>query len=147
MPTAAKLVSAIYMAIAGVVVMMVVLSVYPGASYEANRLVALAGIVGLLVGWRGLGTKIRFEERTATALGIRSGVSAYLWVVFVLGLNEMLEGMLRNRYFEPIDAILTVPAEMLEYIRLSIHPMIIGSVLVLSAIGGIIAKRTGNRWS
>ncbi len=147
MPTAAKLVSAIYMAIASVVVIMVVVSVYPDIEREQNRMAITAGIVGLLVGWRGLGKRIKFEERTAVSLGIRSGGSAYLWVLFLFGLNEMIQGILRNRYFEPIDAVLTIPAEMMEIGQLSLRLPIVAAILVLSAVGGIIAKRTGNRWS
>lgn len=147
MPTAAKLVSAIYMALAGVLVIMVVISVYPGLEREANGMAITAGIVGLLVGWHGLGSRVGLEESSAAGLGLRSGITAFLWVLFLFAANHMIQGMLGHAYYQPMSAVLQIPMRMIEYGRAALDLRILGAIVVLSAIGGVVAKRTVNKWS
>ncbi len=147
MPTAAKLVSAIYMALASVAVIMIVVGIYPSLEREENRMALTAAVVGMLVGWRSLGARIAFEKRSAMNLGIRAGFSAFVWVLFVFALDAMIAGMFRHLYYEPIDAVLQIPAKMLSYSRAAMDIKIVGAMVVLSALGGVIAKRTGERWS
>ncbi len=147
MPTAAKLVSAIYMALAGVLVIMVVVNVYPSLEREANGMAITAAIVGMLVGWRGLGSQARFQDRSAAGLGLRSGVTAVLWMLFLFAVNHMIQGMLHHAYYQPMSALLQIPARMMEYGRVALDWRIAATIVILAAIGGVIAKRTGEKWS
>ncbi len=59
MPTAAKLVALILMAIGGVIVVMLTINTYPDAARRSVGMTGAAVIIGLFVGWRGLGQKSR----------------------------------------------------------------------------------------
>jgi len=146
MPTAAKLVSAIYMAFAGLFVVMVAADTYPSLHYQENRMAIAVIVINLFIGWFGLGRRVAEQPEAAVSLGVRAGVTAYIFAIFVFALDYMISGMLKHLYYEPIDAVMQLPARMMLYGRASLTPGIVVSILALSGFGGVLARRISARW-
>lgn len=147
MPTAAKLVASIFLAISGAIVIMVAVNVYPDIARRGNSMLAAAVVLGLFNGWLGLGKKVAIDEAPAIFIGLKSGVAYFLWVLFFFGLEGMIAGIVQHAYYQPMQALLQIPARMLQYGRMAMDIQILGTMLVLAVIAGIIVKGADKRWS
>lgn len=147
MPTAAKLVASILLAIFGAIVIIVAVNVYPDIAKRGNSMMAAAVVLGLLNGWMGLGRAVEHENMSGLFAGLKSGVTFFLWVLFFFGLEAMIAGILQHAYYQPMTALLQIPAHMLHYGKMAMDIQILGTMLVLSMIAGVIAKGASNKWS
>ena len=146
MPTAARLVSSILLALSAAIVVMVSIEVYPTIENRMNSLLAGAAIVGLLNGWFGLGRSIASEDSSAVMEGVKAGLTVFLWVLLVYGIENMIQGMLVHAYFQPMTALLQIPSRMIQYGKMAMNVPIGGSILVLSVFVGVMAKRASVKW-
>lgn len=146
MPTAARLVAGIALAIFSVIVIMVAISVYPDMERRGNAMMLTAAFVGFIVGWRILGIIIKTDEGAGYTSGIRSGFTAFLWLIGLFALDGMIAGMLSNAYFEPMTAVLQIPLGMIIYGKMAINAKILAAMLILSLIAGKMAKNANARW-
>ncbi len=94
MPTAAKLVASILLAISGVIVVIVSINVYPDAARRSVGMTSTAVIMGLFVGWRGLGRRISEEEGSGITSGLKAGIAMFVWVLFLYALDDMIAGIM-----------------------------------------------------
>jgi len=147
MPTAAKLVAAIFLAISGVIVVTVVVSVYPDAARRSAGMTSAAVLMGIIIGWRGLGRQIADDEGSGVVSGLRSGIAMFVWVVFLFGLGDMITGIMDNAYYQPMTALLVIPAGMIKYGQMALNVPILGTMLVLAAVAGKMTKAANERWS
>lgn len=148
MPTAAKLFAAIFLAVSGVWIIDEALLIYPEIDWRYGPMISTGAVVGFLIGWFGLGTKMKDDKsRFGIALGIRTGVSAFIWVILLFALNHVFEGMTRHVYSQPMSAILQVPNRMIEYGLAGLIPSIVILVLGLSIAAGISTKFVSHKWS
>lgn len=147
MPTAAKLVASILLVISGFIVVTVVVNVYPDAARRSVGLTSAAAVIGVFVGWRGLGRKISEDEGSGMLSGLKAGVSMFVWVIFLYALNDMIEGIMDNAYYQPMTALLVIPAGMIKYGQMALNVPIMGTMVVLAAIVGKMTKVADSRWS
>ncbi len=147
MPTAAKLVASIMLAISGFIVVIVVVNVYPDTARRSVGLMSAAVIMGLFIGWRGLGKKISESEGSGIASGLRAGISMFVWVIFLYALEDMIAGIKDNLYYQPMTALLVIPAGMIKYGQMALNVPIMGTMVVLAAIAGKVTKTADTRWS
>ena len=147
MPTAAKLVASILLAISGAIVVMVAVNVYPDIARRGTGMMVTAAILGIFNGWLGLGKKVPQDESPAIFSGLKSGVTFFLWVLFFFALDGMIAGIMAHAYYQPMTAVLQIPARMLQYGRMAMDIQILGTMLVLSAVVGVITKNASRRWS
>ncbi len=147
MPTAAKLVAAIFLAISGVIVVTVVVNVYPDAARRSVGMTSAAVLMGIIIGWRGLGRQIADDEGSGVVSGLRSGIAMFVWVVFLFGLGDMIIGIMDNAYYQPMTALLVIPAGMIKYGQMALNVPILGTMLVLAAVAGKMTKAANERWS
>ncbi len=147
MPTAAKLVASILLAISGIIVVIVVVNVYPDAARRSVGLTSAAVFVGLITGWRGLGKRISEDEGSGMATGLKAGITIFIWVIFLYALENMIAGIKDNLYYQPMTALLVIPAGMIKYAQMALNVPMIGTMVVLSAIVGKMTKTADNRWS
>lgn len=147
MPTAARLIAAIFMAIAGVIVIIVVVNEFPDAQYDQFPMAATAAIVGFGVGWLGLGRRINAPDVKATALGLRAGITMFIWVLFFFGLWRMIEGILKQEFYQPLSAVLTLFGRMVYLGKIAVTnlPVVI-TMIVLAWIAGIVTKNAWLKW-
>lgn len=147
MPTAAKLVASIMLAISGLIVVIVVVNVYPDTARRAVGLTSAAVIIGVFVGWRGLGRRISEDEGSGIMSGLKSGIAMFIWVIFLYGLSDMIGGIQDNAYYQPMTALLVIPAGMIKYGQMALNVPIMGTMVVLAAIVGKMTKTADKRWS
>jgi|LGVF01.2.fsa_nt_gb hypothetical protein len=147
MPTAAKLVAAILLAISGVIVVIVTVNVYPDAARQSVGMTTTAVLMGIFVGWRGLGRRISEEEGSGIMSGLKAGIAMFIWVIFLYGLGDMIKGIMDNAYYQPMTALLVIPAGMIKYGQLALNVPIAGTMVVLAAIVGKMTKTADERWS
>jgi len=147
MPTAAKLVASIMLAISGFIVVIVVVNVYPDAARRSVGLTSAAVITGLFVGWRGLGRRISDDEGSGVTSGLKAGVAMFIWVIFLYALENMIAGIKDNLYYQPMTALLVIPAGMIRYGQMAMNVPLIGTMVVLAAISGKMTKTADTRWS
>ena len=147
MPTAAKLVASIMLAISGFIVVIVVVNVYPDAARRSVGLTSAAVFMGLFTGWRGLGKRISEDEGSGIVSGLRSGISMFVWVIFLYALEDMIAGIKDNLYYQPMTALLVIPAGMIKYGQMALNVPIMGTMLVLATIAGKMTKTADTRWS
>ena len=147
MPTAAKLVAGIVMAVFAMIVIMVAISVYPDLERRGSGMMMTAAGVGLVVGWRGLGKIVTTDSGSGFTSGIRSGISAFLWVLGLFALDGMISGIMSHSYYEPLAAVLQIPLRMIVYGKMAMDLKILGTMVVLAAVAGKMAKTVSLRWS
>lgn len=147
MPTAARLVSAILLALSAAIVVMIAIEVYPTIGRRMNSLLAGAVAVGLFNGWFGIGRTIAMNEGSPVLAGLTAGVSVFFWVLLVYGIEGMIQGILAHAYYQPMTALLQIPARMIQFGKMAMNVPIGGSMVVLSAFVGVMAKRTSRKWS
>lgn len=146
MPTAAKLVASILLAISGLIVVTVVVNVYPDIARRSVGLSSAAVVIGIFVGWRGLGRKVS-DDTSGFASGIKAGISMFIWVIFLYALEDMIAGIMDHAYYQPMTAILVIPAKMIVYAKMALNVPIMGTMVVLAVIVGLITKNADKRWS
>lgn len=147
MPTAAKLFAATFMALGCAGLIYVVVDVYPLIAFRFMPMQITAAIVGALVGWRGLGVQMKSDEtRNGVMLGIRAGFSAYVWTMVLFALNHMKEGIERQAYYQPLEALLQIPLRMMEFGYNGFALPIIIPAFILSMLAGIWTKQVSRRW-
>jgi hypothetical protein len=146
MPTAARLVSAICLAIVAYIISEMVKPLMP-ESTNFGYFVPVNIVLGLGVGWFVMGKRV---GRGITA-GINNGLTGVfvlmLWGLGVQSINEMVRLAMRNRYDGPFEAIVAVFQIGASWAR-DIATVDMGIALVVSAvIVGLIAESAGKRWS
>ncbi len=147
MPTAAKLVASIMLAISGFIVVIVVVNVYPDAARRSVGLTTTAVLAGLIIGWRSLGKRISEDEGSGMNSGLKAGVLMFVWVIFLYALENMIGGIKDNLYYQPMTALLVIPAGMIKYGQMALNVPLIGTMVVLAAISGKVTKTADSRWS
>lgn len=147
MPTAAKLVASILLALSGIIVVIVTINVYPDAARRSVGMTSAAVAIGIFVGWRGLGRRISDEEGSGIASGLKSGISMFIWVLFLFALSDMIEGIMDHAYYQPMTALLVLPAGIIKYGKMAMNVPIMGTMVVLAAVVGKMTKSADNRWN
>lgn len=145
MPTAAKLVASILLAISGLIVVAVAVNVYPDIARRSVGLSSAVVIIGIFVGWRGLGKNV-VDDSSGIASGFKAGVSVFVWVIFLYALEDMIAGIMDHAYYQPMTALLVIPAKMIVYGKMAMNAPIMGTMLVLAVLVGMITKYADKRW-
>lgn len=148
MPTAARLISAIFLAALAWVVTGWVLEAMlvddPDRNFGPVREVA-AG-VSALVGWVFLGARVGNPYSQSVGIGLTGVAAAIFWTLAVISISEMLGLALDRRYDGPMEALMGACQIGIEYGAELISPMI-GVALVAGGIfGGVLAEFTSRRW-
>ena len=102
---------------------------------------------GLIVGWRGLGKRISEDEGSGMMSGLKSGVAMFIWVIFLYALENMIAGIQDNLYYQPMTALLVIPAGMIGFGQMALNGPLIGTMVVLAAISGKVTKTADTRWN
>lgn len=104
MPTAAKLISAIILAVVGWMCAEMVKPLMPEGS-DLTYLSPTCAVAGLFVGWFYLGPR---ADRGLGTAGANAGTTLFVQVfvtLFTFSFSEMINNSLRKRYDGPIEAL------------------------------------------
>ena len=145
MPTAAKLMAAVCLAVLAYVVGQMVKPLMP-ESTDFGYFDYVNVALGLLVGWFVMGRRAGKGTTAAINNGLTGTFVLMLWGVGVQAANEMVRLAMRNRYdgaFEAITATFQIAAEY----ALMIATVPIGVTLLVGAVvSGLLTESASNRW-
>ena len=155
LPTAARLVASICLAIAGIVIYFVLVAQYPDdptdGAFRLERhqrgFLGLFAAVGIFVGWRGLGTKASGHAGSGFTLGIQAAIAVVLWSVLALVIRYGSVKMMKNAYgSNTVGAILDMFNQGLFYLSFMLDPFVLGCTAAAGAISGMITVSAGKTW-
>lgn len=133
MPTAGRLSGAVIFALLGWYFATVSVPFFP-ESRPPDWWMSTCTIVGLLLGWRLVGTRAGHGYNPAFGIGLTAGAALGAWLLFILSVVQMIKNSMRLRYDGPMEAVVDTFNLMLEF---AIQFQSVQLVLTL-LIGGVL---------
>ncbi|WP_298674719.1 TrgA family protein [uncultured Lentibacter sp.] len=148
MPTAARLLSAIYLAAVAYFVSQMVMAAMLAQEPALNfgRFLEINLAICAFLGWFMLGSRIGNPYSVATGLGLTAIAAAVFWCLFAHASIEMLRRALDSRYDGLMEALLGALEFGLNYGAELLRPQIILILLVAGIFGGLFAEFASRRW-
>jgi len=133
MPTAGKLVAAVMFAGLGALVTFLIIPQFPeGTNFD--WFMPGNALIGLLAGWIVAGSRSGNGYYNAIGYGLTAMASMMIWGLFIYSSIEMVERSIRKMYDGPVDAVVSVFALGVDYLRIIATP----EIVIFLVIGGII---------
>ena len=146
MPTGARLMAAISLAVLAFILSGMVVPLMP-ESTDFGYFLPLNIVLGLLVGWSVMGRRAGRGITAAINNGLAGVFVLMLWAIFLQAVNEMVRLALRNRYDDPFGAIVAVFQIGAEFgVMIATVPMAV-ALVVGAVISGLLTEFAYNRWS
>lgn len=145
MPTAARLVAAICLAIVAYVVSGMIMPLMP-ESTDFGYFVPVNIILGLLAGWIIMGPRVGRGTTAAINNGLTGVFVLMLWGIGVQACNEMVRLAMKKRYDGAIEAVVAIFQIGAEF-GVMIATVPIGLFLLVAAVvSGLVTEAAGKRW-
>lgn len=145
MPTAARLVAAICLAIVALVVSGMIMPLMP-ESTDFGYFVPLNIILGLLAGWIIMGPRVGRGTTAAINNGLTGVFVMMLWGIGIQACNEMVRLAMKKRYDSAMEAVVAIFQISAEF-GLIVATVPIGLFLLVSAVlSGLVTEAAGKRW-
>jgi len=146
MPTAARLVAAIFLAIVGWVASNTIRPLMPeSTNFGYFNEVNLA--IGFAVGWVVIGSRAGRGVSAAIGNGVTGAVALTFWGLFAQAGNEMLSRAMKLRYDGPTEAVVSIFEIGAEYFWIMATPQVLGTILIGGVVAAMAAEGAGRRWS
>lgn len=145
MPTAAKLVAALSFAFAAWVLCIVIEGGLPG-DQRVGRLYPVSIAIGALVGWFISGAAPRARYHEAAATGLRTMTMGIFWSLLAFALGTMLSTAMRGLYPGPMEAILDIFNEFVDFGEMILTWPVVVTALIGGASAGMLTEAAGRRW-
>lgn len=146
MPNAAKLVSALCLAILAFIVSGLIMPLFPEGT-DFGYFVLVNVVIGAATGWSVIGKRAGRGWTSAINVGLTGAVMLVFWGLFVQGCYEMVDLAMRRRYDNAFEALVAIFEIMAEY-ALLIATVPIGIALAIGgAAAGILAEIAARRWN
>lgn len=159
MPTAAKLVSALALALVALWGTLAYIPQLPEGA-DTGDLLPIMAVLGALVGWHSLGRSVGAARGQRAGLragrgyveamghGLRATVLVVFWATLGFSTSTMLMRSTRQVYRgDPWLALMDVPRLMLDYGRLLVAQDVILALTVGGLCAGLVAEWSARRWS
>lgn len=146
MPTASKLVAAVLTAALGYYVADLIVAHLPEQDRD-NWMRVVSALLGVVVGWKFLGSRMGDGYRAAIGLGLSTSLVLFLVGMVTFSGYEMLIRSLRKSYhgpFEALQGMMAIAIENLEYVQFAdvVMGFVLGGIVV-----GVITEMAARRWS
>lgn len=135
MPTAAKFVAAIILAVCGFFVADLIRSGLPEGQ-PLKWLIPVCIGIPLLVGWRVMGKLVGTNYGVSMNNGLYGVVLSTVSVTFIFAFGLMIKKSRRLQYDGPMEALVDVFALMLEYGLLLLNPFVLLAMVCGAFIAG-----------
>jgi hypothetical protein len=146
MPTSAKMVAAIILALTGLVAALAVQPFLPEGQRIGWLYQASIGIP-IVCAWRTIGRMVGKSYWAALNTGFYGLFVSVFFVLLAFAAGEMLKRSIRLRYDGPMEAITSMFGIALEYSLFLINPPVLIVLLVGGAFAGLAAEWTNRRWA
>lgn len=145
MPTAAKLVSALFFLILCYIAAESYKPLMPPDTTFGQFSHVCAGI-GALSGWLVMGRLAGHGYGLAASSGLRTMATAVFFALLLFSGREMILRSLHLRYKGPFEAVQAMAELMAGYAQLMLSPVFLAVVLMGGMAGGLVAEWTSLRW-
>ncbi|WP_439142374.1 TrgA family protein [Planktotalea sp.] len=146
MPTAARVIAALCLAALAWLVSEQIKELFEDDKPFGNFNLINTGIA-LVVGWQVVGSRAGRGMSAAINNGLTGGIMLFLWCSLAHGAIEMFERSMRNRYDGALEALAAMFQLIAENAILVATPLILGTLVVGSALSGLFAEFTAKRAS
>lgn len=146
MPTASKIVAAICFAIFGAIAAQTVKPAMPEGT-QFGYFIEITALIGLLNGWWIMGRLTGQGYRDAMGSGVRTAITIVVWALVVFSIYKMIVLSTHLRYDGPMEAVTAAFGIMLDYGKLLLSPVILGTFLIGGLIAGAVTEWAGRRWA
>lgn len=145
MPTAARLMAAVCLAVCAYFISQLVMPLMP-ESTDFGYFVPLNVVLGLAVGWVVMGRRAGRGTTAAINNGLTGMFVLFLWGIGLQAINEMIRLAMRNRYDGPFEAIVAVFQIGAEFAVIIATVPIGVAFLVSAVVSGLLTEFAGSRW-
>jgi len=146
MPTAARLIGAICLAVLGWVGSDMIRPLMPPhTAFGWFNWVNLA--IGAACGWFIIGSRVGQGYVVAISTGLTGLAGLVFWGLFAQSFNEMLGQSLKKEFKGPIEALIGIFDNSVEYGQYLVDAQLIGALVGGGILCGLIAEFAGRRWS
>jgi hypothetical protein len=145
MPTAAKLISALAFAAIGFLAAELFKPALPEGT-QFGLFSEISAVLGVLVGWKVMGTLTGQGYVAAFGSGMRTSVTLVFLAMIGFSVYEMVLRSMKFRYDGPVEAILGAFHLFMEYGKLMGRPDFLAVLLIGGALAGALAEWAGRRW-
>ena len=145
MPTAAKLVAAIALA---VVLSIATMNYIPGLPQgtQTGYIREIAAVIGFFCGWFFVGRSPGNTLPEAMSTGVKGAVIATFWVLMAASGYLMIRRSMRMMYDGVFDAVLGVFEQFIELGALLAVPGVLGVLMIGGLAVGAAARGASRRW-
>jgi hypothetical protein len=146
MPTAGKLVAAVFFAILGFLMAEAYKHVMPPET-QFGKFSLITAAIGLLCGWLIVGSLTGRGYGRAWGLGIRTAITIVAWATLGFSLYEMILRSMKGRYGgSPMEALTGAVKLILEYGQKMADQQFLLTLFIGGIIGGLATEWASRRW-
>lgn len=145
MPTAARLVGALSLALISFIVSGQIMPLMPEGT-DFGYFIYVNIILGLLTGWVIMGPRAGQGATAAVNNGITGVLALLFWGLFVQSVYEMILRAMRSRYDGPFDALLSVLEIGVAYGMQILVPLVILTLLAGGVVAGFVTEFAARNW-
>ncbi|WP_438991285.1 TrgA family protein [Lentibacter sp.] len=148
MPTAAKLLSAVCLAVVAYLVsdMVKAAMLSEDPDLQLGRLMEINVVISAAVGWWILGARVGNAYSVSLGLGLTAVASAVFYCVFTHAFWEMLQLSLDRKFDGPMEALIGAVQLAIDYSAELLRVTIIGTLVAGGLICGVFAEFANRRW-
>lgn len=145
MPTAARFIAAICLAVVGFLASERIKQIYPFEIAFGNFSLVNLGL-GLLVGWIFLGARAGRGYMPAINNGLTSVATLVVWGLLVQSVYKMWNDALKGKFGGFMDSILAVFSNALQFGAIMLEQQLIITLVVGAVVSGLITEFIGRRF-
>ncbi|MCU0908861.1 MAG: TrgA family protein [Rhodobacteraceae bacterium] len=145
MPTAAKLVSALFFAFLGYFAADMVKPVLPEGTQVA-MFSPMCALIGLACGWKMVGERAGDGMWPSAGYGLTTSMLIVFWSLLLFSGNEMLQRSIRRHYDGAVDAILGMVSIAIGNLMMIATPTVIATLVIGGIFGGYLSEFAARRW-
>lgn len=145
MPTAAKLIAALCFACVGWLAANAhIPALGPTAAFGFFR--EICAMLGLIIGWRVMGTRVGTSYYDAMGSGLVTSVALAFFALLGFSIYLMIMQSTKMVYDGPMDAVLGAFTFMLENGQAMLTVGVMGALIGGGLLGGFLSEWTARRW-
>lgn len=145
MPTAAKLVAALWFAAMGWLGANAHIPAL-GETPHVGLFREISAVIGMICGWRILGLSARGSYADAIGTGLKTSVIMAFFVLLVFSGYQMVHISMKGRYDGPLDAMLGVFELGMENAVKMATVGVLGVLILGGVLGGLLTEAARRRW-
>ena len=147
MPTASKLVAALWFALLGWFAAELAKGHMPEGT-QFGWFSYMTGVIGFVVGWRFLGERAGDTMRAAYGYGFTASILLVFWALLYFSGEEMIHRALDTRYRGPMHALAGMVDLFKDHALSVVIRFDVAITLVVGGLfGGWLTEQTARRWS